>query len=213
MTDYLIRGGTSMPSVQSLFNFEKILSQYTGAPYVVATDGCNHGMELVLRLLDIKKLDCPGKTYLSVIQMLIDLGIDFSLTDEHWAEQGEHRFGGTNIWDSARRFEKDMYEKGQIKCISFGNSKPLHIGKVGAILLDDKDMYEKLSMMRSDGRDLKISPWGEQMEYIAGYHYCPTFEDCDKGIKKMEKNDFVPMRQNYWYPDCRNFKIAGKSFK
>ena len=121
MTDYLIRGGTSMPSVQSLFNFEKILSQYTGAPYVVATDGCNHGMELVLRLLDIKKLDCPGKTYLSVIQMLIDLGIDFSLTDEHWAEQGEHRFGGTNIWDSARRFEKDMYEKGQIKCISFGN--------------------------------------------------------------------------------------------
>ena len=47
-----------------------------------------------------------------------------------------------------------MYEKGQIKCVSFGNSKPLHIGKVGAILLDDIDLYKKLSMMRSDGRDL-----------------------------------------------------------
>lgn len=61
MTDWQKLGDTSMPSVQSLFDFEKVLSEYTGAPYVVATDGCNHGMELVLRLLQVKKLDCQVK--------------------------------------------------------------------------------------------------------------------------------------------------------
>lgn len=202
-----------MVDVNSLFRFEKILSEYTGAPYVVATDGCNHAMELVLRLLKIKKLNCPAKTYLSVIQMLIDLDIDFSLTDEDWAIQGEYKFGETNLWDSARRFEPNMYEAGQIKCVSFGNSKPLQIGKVGAILLDNKVQYKELSMMRSDGRDLLITPWGEQKQYRQGYHYCPTFEDCEKGIKKIESNDFMPMRQNYWYPDCKNFVIAGRMFK
>ncbi len=202
-----------MPDIYSLFKFEKLLSEYTGAPYVVLTDGCNHAMELVLRLLNIRKLDCPAKTYISVIQMLIDLDIDFKLTDEEWAEKGEYKFNGTNLWDSARRFEPNMYEKKQIKCISFGNSKPLHIGKIGAILLDNQSQYEELSVMRSDGRDLKVYPWAAQMHFKQGFHYCPTFEDCEKGISKIKNKDFTPMKQNYWYPDCRNFIIADRKFK
>jgi hypothetical protein len=202
-----------MPDVNSLFKFEKLLSEYTGAPYVVVTDGCNHGMELVIKLLGIKKLDCPAKTYLSVIQMLIDLDVNFKLTNKKWAEKGEYKFGGTNLWDSARRFEPNMYKKNQIKCISFGNSKPLYIGKIGAILLDNEKQYKELSLMRSDGRDLVISPWSEQKIFKKGYHYCPTFEDCEKGIEKIKNKDFTPIKQNYWYPDCRNFIIADKKFK
>jgi len=202
-----------MPDVDSLFKFEKLLSEYTGAPYVVLTDGCNHAMELVIRLLSIKKLECPAKTYLSVIQMLIDLNVDFKLTNEEWSEKGEYKFNGTNLWDSARRFEENMYEKNQIKCVSFGNSKPLHIGKIGAILLDNQRQYKELSLMRSDGRDLKISPWSKQKNYRQGYHFCPTFEDCEKGIKKIKNNEFIPMKQKYYYPDCRNFIIANRKFK
>ena len=202
-----------MYSVNDLFNFEKAVADYTGAPFAVATDGCNHGMELVIRLLEIKKLQCPAKTYLSVIQLLVDLNLDFELTDEEWAKQGEHRFGLTNLWDSARRFEEGMYQPGQIQVVSFGNTKPMHIGKVGAILLDNESQYKQLSMMRSDGRDLSISPWGSQKVYPQGYHYCPTFEDCAKGIEKFATRDFNPMRQEYWYPDCRDFTIGGKNFK
>ena len=89
----------------------------------------------------------------------------------------------------------------------------MHIGKVGAILLDNESQYKQLSMMRSDGRDLSISPWGSQKVYPQGYHYCPTFEDCAKGIEKFATQDFNPMRQEYWYPDCRDFTIGGKNFK
>ena len=45
-----------MYSVNDLFNFEKVVADYTGAPFVVATDGCNHGMELVIRFFTYNKL-------------------------------------------------------------------------------------------------------------------------------------------------------------
>ena len=40
-----------------LFEFEKTIAEYYGAPYGVAVDCCTHGMELCLRL---KQLAKPG---------------------------------------------------------------------------------------------------------------------------------------------------------
>jgi len=37
-------------SFQKLFDFELALAEYTGAPYVVLTDGCTHALELCMRL-------------------------------------------------------------------------------------------------------------------------------------------------------------------
>lgn len=186
-------------SFQVLFDFEQAIAEYTGAPYVVVTDGCTHAIELAMRYYQVKQCQFTAYTYLSIPQMLTQTGISYQFVNESW--QGEYRFHGTNIWDSARRLEHNMYRPGQVQCLSFGNSKPVQLGRVGAMLLDDVAAYRTLSKWRSDGRDLSITPWPEQMQFGPGYHYCPTLEDCAVGIKKLAH--VTPTVQKINYPDLR----------
>ena len=105
--------------------FEKNLAQFTGAPYVVATDCCTHAIEMCMRYDKIKKIKSfPCYTYLSVPMTLVKLGIKFKYNSKHWL--GEYNFEGTRIWDSARLLHPKMYRRGQLQCISFGNGKPLY---------------------------------------------------------------------------------------
>lgn len=190
-------------SFTSLFQFESELAEYTGAPYVVITDGCTHAIELAMRWYKIKKVEFTAFTYLSIPQTMINLGIEFVMTDEDWT--GEYQFHGTNIWDSARRLEPGMYRPGQVQCLSFGHSKPMELGRCGAILLDDQNAYYHLSRMRSDGRDLAVSPWIEQKMFSPGWHYCPSIEICEHGRKMLPT--ITPQRQKVQYPDCRKISI------
>lgn len=184
-----------------LFEFEHALAKYTGAPYVVVTDGCTHAIELCFRLECITNCEFTAFTYLSIPQLMRQLGVNYTLRTEYWQTQGEYQFHGTNIWDSARLLKPNMYRPGQMQCLSFGHTKPLSIGKAGAILLDNKDKYEYLSRMRSDGRDLRISPWQDQKIFKEGYHYCPTLETCSLGIEKLSSVD--PEPKYHQYPDLR----------
>lgn len=188
---------------EDLFVFEQDLSRYTGAPYVVLTDGCTHALELSLRYYGIKSVGFTAFTYVSVVQTMLNLGIDFRLTDERWS--GEYPLHGTNIWDSARRLEPRMYRSGQVQCLSFGHSKPLAVGKCGAILLDDVQAYHQLSQMRSDGRDLRVTPWQDQPVLTAGWHYCPTLETV--AVARERLRTVVPQCQTVTYPDCRKISI------
>lgn len=189
---------------QDLFAFETALGRYTGAPYVVATDGCTHAIELVMRYYQIKTVEFSAYTYISIPQTMCNLGIRYSMTDESWI--GEYRFHGTNIWDAARCLEPGMYRTGHIQCLSFGHSKPLQIGRLGAVLLDDAEGYRQISRMRSDGRDLRITPWQDQKIFAAGWHYCPSLEDCRKGLALLP--DVTAQRQKVSYPDCRKISIT-----
>jgi dTDP-4-amino-4,6-dideoxygalactose transaminase len=141
-------------SFQALFAFEQALAEYTGAPYAVVTDGCTHALELCFRYTGFKSTLFTAYTYLSVPMLMRHLNINYFLIDEPW--QGEYLFHGTNIWDSARRLEPAMYRTGQFQCLSFGWTKPLQLGKIGAILLDDAEAYQLFSRQRSDGRDLNL---------------------------------------------------------
>jgi len=189
-------------SFKALFDFESALAEYTDAPYVVLTDGCTHALELCFRHDNIKHTRFTAYTYLSVPMLMYHLGVRFELTNEQWS--GEYQFKDTRIWDSARRLERDMYRPGQFQCLSFGWTKPLQLGKVGAILLDDYEAYKKFSRQRSDGRDLNI-PWEKETELILGYHYCPTLELCAKGIELLPTIE--PKSQPGVYPDCRNISL------
>lgn len=190
-------------SFNVLFDFEESLAQYTGSKYAVVTDGCTHAIELALRYDCVKSCSFTAYTYLSVVQTMHQLSIDYELLDEAWI--GEYQLHGTRIWDSARRLEPNMYRKGQIQCLSFGNTKPLQIGRVGAVLTDDYDAYRAISRMRSDGRELEIHPWISQETFEVGYHYCPTLEDCARGLELLKT--VKPQCQTAQYPDCRKIII------
>ena len=185
-------------SFKALFDFESALAEYTGAPYVVVTDGCTHAIELCMRYEGIKECQFSAYTYLSVPMALTHLGIEYTMFDEPWI--GEYQFKNTRIWDSARRLEPGMYRTGAMQCLSFGWTKPLQLGKAGAILLDDPVAYSIMSRQRSDGRDLRL-PWEVETELILGWHYCPTLELCVRGLELL--SDVDPKAQPGVYPDCR----------
>jgi dTDP-4-amino-4,6-dideoxygalactose transaminase len=189
-------------SFKALFDFEAALAEYTGAPYVVLTDGCTHALELCFRHDQVKHTQFTAYTYLSVPMLMHHLDVEYELVDESWV--GEYSFLNTRIWDSARRLERNMYRSGQMQCLSFGWTKPLQLGKAGAILLDDREAYKKFSLQRADGRDLHV-PWETETDLILGYHYCPTLELCARGLELLFTIE--PKSQPGVYPDCRNILI------
>lgn len=191
-------------SFARLFEFELALAEYTGAPYVVVTDCCTHAIELCMRYDRVTQCAFTAFTYLSIPQLIRRLNIDYILLPlPDW--QGEYKFLGTRIWDSARRLEHRMYRPGEMQCLSFGYSKPLQLGRCGAILLDDVDAYHTMSRWRSDGRDLSVSPWQNQRVFGPGYHYCPTLEICERGLNLLPLTR--PQIQTVQYPDCRNIDL------
>ena len=185
-------------SFQALFDFEGALADYTGAPYVVLTDGCTHALELCFRYDQVRQTRFTAFTYLSVPMLMHHLDIAYEMVTEKWS--GEYQFYGTRIWDSARRLESDMYNPGTMQCLSFGWGKPLQLGRVGAILLDDAEAYRVMSRQRSDGRDLHL-PWETETGLITGWHYCPTLESCERGLSLLPTVE--PQIQSAVYPDLR----------
>ena len=194
-------------SFDTIFQFEKQLAEYTGAPFAIMTDCCTHAIELCLRYEKPSNVAFTAFTYLSVPMTMHKLSLEYRYVSEEWI--GEYQFHGTRIWDSARRLERSMYRPGQMQCLSFGHTKPLQIGRGGAILLDNKEAYETLLCMRYDGRDLNISPWESQKTFSVGYHYRPTIEDATRGIALLEeykkKDNTNPVYVQY--PDCRLINI------
>ena len=189
--------------------FEIALAEYTGAPYAIMTDCCTHAIELCLRYDKVRGLKMTPFTYLSIPMTMHKLDIDYVYLDEEeqtWV--GEYQFRYTRIWDSARRLEKDMYRDGQMQCLSFGHTKPLHIGRGGAILLDNKKAYDEIIRMRYDGRDLNTSPWEDQKEFKIGYHYKPTPEEAVQGVALLQGIKEFPVTPKFvQYPDLRNITI------
>jgi dTDP-4-amino-4,6-dideoxygalactose transaminase len=175
-----------------IYEFEKRLAEYTGAPYVVTTDCCTHALELALRWYKkrhpshVPSIKIPDQTYLSIPMMLEKVGLSFSITEEEWI--GEYQLGpNLPIWDSARRLQKNMYEEETFKCLSFGHGKPLTIGKGGAILLDSREAYDWLIRARYDGRDLKVSPWDKEHYETLGFHYYMSPDQAAIGIVKLDQ--------------------------
>ncbi len=183
--------------------FERALALFAGAPYAVMTDCCTHAIELCLRHDKITRVQFPAHTYLSIPMTMHKLDISYDYTDKPWI--GEYQFIGTRIWDSARLLKEDMYREGQLQCLSFGYDKPLAIGRGGAILTDDVEVYDVLKHQCYDGRDLSISPWEQQKVFRVGYHYKPTIEEAVKGLELLPNIDQEPKYKEY--PDLREITI------
>jgi dTDP-4-amino-4,6-dideoxygalactose transaminase len=93
--------------------------------------------------------------------------------------------------------------------LSFGWDKPLQIGRGGAIILDDKESYQRLIEMRYDGRDLTQIPWQEQRVFRVGYHYRPTIEEAEAASEELKKIKITNPKPKYkQYPDLRTIEIV-----
>ena len=166
--------------------FEKRLCEYTGAPYAVVVDRCTNAILLSLKYLNIQSIMIPSRTYLSVPMVCLNYGINLIFDNRDW--EGNYQLLDSNVYDYAVGFEKDMYVPGQIQCLSFQQKKRLAIGKGGAILLDDKKMYDVLRRMRFDGRDSSIPESEDDPDkIIIGYHMNMSPDEAAKGVLLMNQ--------------------------
>lgn len=205
----------------ALLDFEDMLSEYTGAPYVVLTDCCTHGIELCLRLSERRKeemmdnsfihVELPHRTYLSVPMLMHKLGYEYHYTTTDWEKDDQYplrNVADDRIYDSARLFKEDMYKAGTYQCLSFGHGKPLQIGAGGAILLHDVDDYMKLKAMSYDGRHIHAyEKWADQQTFQVGYHYHMRPEWAIKGMRMLDDGN-IQDPAPFNYPDLREIEIV-----
>jgi dTDP-4-amino-4,6-dideoxygalactose transaminase len=141
--------------------FEEALSDYTGAPYVVALDNMSNALFLALyyeknvtKRISSDKITIPSRTYPSVPCEIIHAGlkVGFKKVDGNTIK-GAYNLEGSNVWDSALRFTADMYITGSHMCISFtGPYKHFKLSKGGAILTDSLEAYHWFKRARYSGR-------------------------------------------------------------
>ena len=57
-----------------------------------------------------------------------------------------------------------------------------------------------------DGRDLSITPWEDQKEFVLGYHYKPTPEEALIGLDLLGSHNELPEIKKY--PNLNTLSIA-----
>lgn len=187
--------------------FEKLIANFYGAPYAVATDCCTHAIELCLRIENIEyPVNCPNRTYISVPMTFMKLGLEWQFDDYDWEDY--YFIGCTDIIDAAVYWKQNGYIPETKMCLSFQHKKHLSLGRGGMILLDNYDEYVKLKKMSYDGR-LPDVPWAEQDIDSMGYHYYMTPETAQRGIYRFCSAEVTKPRS--WssndYPDLRQMKV------
>lgn len=136
--------------------FEKMLCDYTGAPYCVTVDNQSNALFLALMYENVKGMEItiPSRTYPSVPCEIIHAGAKVKFKQVKGKTiKGAYNLEPTNVWDSALRFTSNMYIPGQHMCISFtGPYKHFKLSKGGAILTDNLDACLWFKRARYSGR-------------------------------------------------------------
>jgi dTDP-4-amino-4,6-dideoxygalactose transaminase len=191
---------------KTIDDFEKIIADWFGAKYAVATDSCTHAIELCFILKKIKFTSCPINTYVSVPMTLKKLNIEWQWKVERWHDY--YNFDNTNIIDSAVLWRKNSYIPQTMMCLSFQYKKHLSLGRGGMILLDNEQEYTSLIKMAHDGR-IRGESWANQNIDTIGYHYYMTPETAQEGIKKFNVvKDQIPNNWSYEnYPDLSKMEL------
>jgi dTDP-4-amino-4,6-dideoxygalactose transaminase len=204
-------------------DFEKALSDYTGAPYVVTVDNQSNALFLSLyyeknikNSINTDTIKIPSRTYPSVPCEIIHSGlkVDFEPVKGKTIT-GAYNLVGSNVWDSALRFTADMYIPDTHMCISFtGPYKHFKLSKGGAILTDSHEAYLWFKRARYSGRrecsyhddNFDMLGWNFYMMpelSMRGMLLMGQFYNID-GSKKQNSDLELP------YPDLSKFEIYTK---
>lgn len=158
--------------------FESTIAKHCGAPYGITVESCTAALFLSCLYLKVKEVTLPKKTYFSVPMSVIHAGGSVRYEDLNW--RGAYQLKPYPIIDSAMRFRKDMYIKGQFLCMSFQYSKHIPIGRGGMILTDSKKAAEWFRVMRNDGR--KEIPKEKDHVKLMGWNFYMTPEQAARGL-------------------------------
>ena len=201
-------------------DFEKALSDYTGAPYVVTVDNQSNALFLSLYYeKNIKKsisdefITIPSRTYPSVPCEIIHSGlkVDFESV-EGSTIKGAYQLKGSNVWDSALRFTTDMYLADTHMCVSFtGPYKHFKLSKGGAILTDSLEAYHWFRRARYSGR--RECSYHDDYFDMLGWNFYMMPELAARGLLMMNQfynfdgtkkhNDDLELP----YPDLSKYEI------
>lgn len=178
--------------------FEREVAKWAGAKYGIAVESCCAAIFLCLKYLNPKWCSCPIRTYPGVAMAIKNAGSELVWDKDLWEKR--YYLNPTNIVDSALCFEKNMYLKNTLYCLSFHSRKLLPIGRGGMVLTDDKDAYNWLKMARFDGR--KELPLSKDNAVICGWNMYLTPEQAARGLVLF---DLVKKRN----PECLDAKEQG----
>lgn len=196
-------------------DFEKELSDYTGAPYVVTVDNQSNALFLALIYEKVKGLEItiPARTYPSVPCEIIHAGAKVKFKEvEGKTLKGAYKLEPTNVWDSALRFTHNMYIPGSHMCISFtGPYKHFKLSKGGAILTDNHDAYLWFKRARYSGR--RECSYHDDHFDMLGWNFYMMPELSTRGLLLIKQ--FYDINGNpkhnedleLPYPDLSKFKI------
>ena len=195
-------------SFESVSLFETKISDFFGSKYSIAVDSCTHGIELCLRMNQVKEITVPKRTYISIPFLAKKLNIDLNWKEENWED---YYYVTESIIDAAVLWKRNSYIPNTYMCLSFQFQKHLSLGRGGMILCDNKDAAIELKKMSYDGREPNI-PWRNQDISSIGYHYYMTPEIAALGLEKLDQAiNIVPKKWvvNDW-PDLTQMKVFKK---
>ena len=200
--------------------FEKSLSDYTGAPYVITVDNQSNALFLSLYYeFNVKKsittdtISIPSRTYPSVPCEIIHAGlkVNFYSVDTKTLK-GPYKLIGSNVWDSALRFTADMYIPKSYMCISFtGPYKHFKLSKGGAILTDDYEAYLWFKRARYSGR--RECSYHDDYFDMLGWNFYMMPELATRGLLLMNQFYNIDGTKKHNedlelpYPDLSKFNI------
>ena len=174
-----------MSPYDSVTGFEEKVAEYAGAKYGVAVNSCTNALMLSFKLRFMGPfepvVELPRFTYVGVPYAVLAAGGTCTFRDELW--DGEYRCEPLDVFDSARRFRRNMYHGG-LHCLSFHWGKLLPVGRGGMILTDTAVDAELLRVMRFDGRTAGVPP-SEDEFVLPGFHCYMTPEDGSRGQMLM----------------------------
>lgn len=189
--------------------FEEEVAEYTNAPYAVAVDSCTNALFLACKYLQVQEVCIPKKTYLSVPQSIEHAGGKVVFTDLDWT--GIYQLKPYPIYDAAKRFTSNMYEKGTFMCLSFHIKKLLPIGKGGMILTDDPEAVQWFKRARYEGRSEKN--YMQDDITFAGWNMYMTPEEAARGLSMMlnypEHMPDLDENNGRGYKDLTEFRLYG----
>ena len=195
--------------------FEERLCQYTGAPYAVALDNMSNALFLTLTWENVRgaTVTIPSRTYPSVPCEIIHAGGRVAFYPVEGTKlKGAYPLEGTNVWDSALRFTRDMYLPGTHMCLSFtGPYKHLKLSKGGAILTDNPAAYRWFKRARFSGRR-ECSYHRDDLDML-GWNFYMIPELAARGLLLMnefydaEGNPIENEDKEIAYPDLSKFPI------